>query len=91
VRQDVILGGYQDSWVRRRLRAWLWKQWKRVRTRIRELLQLGLPDWAATNLGNTRKGPWRSAKVLNNGLGKLYWRSPGLISVADRYAQLRMV
>jgi hypothetical protein len=36
----------------------------RVRTRIRELRQLGLPDWAATNLANTRKGPWRSAKVL---------------------------
>ncbi len=25
----------------------LWKQWKRVRTRIRELRALGLPDWAA--------------------------------------------
>jgi group II intron reverse transcriptase/maturase len=80
-----------DSWVRRRLRACLWTQWKRVRTRIRELRRLGLPDWAVMNLSNTRKGPWRSAKVLNNGLGKLYWRSLGLVSIADRYAQLRTV
>jgi RNA-directed DNA polymerase len=79
-----------DSWVRRRLRACLWAQWKRVRTRIRELRKLGLPDGAVMKLANTRKGPWRIAKVLNSGLGTLYWRNLGLLSLADRYAQLRM-
>jgi hypothetical protein len=80
-----------DQWVRRRLRACLWKQWKRVRTRIRELRQLGIPDWLVWNLGNTRKGPWRSAKVLSNGLGKRYWRNLGLVSLSDRYALPRTV
>jgi len=34
-----------DGWVRRRFRACQWKQWKRIRTRHRELLALGLPEW----------------------------------------------
>ncbi|MGM1022942.1 MAG: group II intron reverse transcriptase/maturase [Bacillota bacterium] len=33
-----------DQWIRRRLRMCLWKQWKRVRTRIRELRALGVPE-----------------------------------------------
>nr|WP_237728521.1 group II intron maturase-specific domain-containing protein [Paenibacillus sp. OSY-SE] len=36
-----------DQWLRRRLRMCLWKQWKRIRTRIREPRSLGVPDWAA--------------------------------------------
>ena len=32
-----------DQWIRRRLRMCLWKQWKRVRTRYRELRALGVP------------------------------------------------
>ena len=33
----------------------LWKQWKKVRTKYRNLIKLGLPDWAALSLANTRK------------------------------------
>ena len=34
-----------DQWIRRRLRMCLWKQWKRVRTRQRELRALGVPEY----------------------------------------------
>jgi len=44
-----------DEWTRHRLQACLWKQWKRVRTRIRELRNLGLEDWAVFPLANARK------------------------------------
>ena len=37
-----------DRWIRRRLRMCLWKQWKRVRTRYRELRALGVPDIMST-------------------------------------------
>jgi len=37
-----------DQWIRRRLRMCLWKQWKRVRTRIRELRALGGPSGPAS-------------------------------------------
>lgn len=78
-----------DGWIRRRLRACLWKQWKRGRTRLRELRRLPLPEWVARELASTRKGPWRLAKVLSNGLGKAYWSDLGLVSLGERYARLR--
>ena len=40
-----------DPWIRRRLRMCLWKQWKRVRTRLRELRALGVPEWACFDDG----------------------------------------
>ncbi|MCX6309309.1 MAG: group II intron reverse transcriptase/maturase [Bacteroidia bacterium] len=51
-----------DSWLRRRLRMVIWKQWKRVRTRLRNLIKLGIPKAKAYQFANTRKGYWRTAK-----------------------------
>src|SRR5690606_14561797 len=45
-----------DQWIRRRLRMCLWKQWKRVRTRLRELRALGVPEWACFMMANSRMG-----------------------------------
>jgi hypothetical protein len=42
-----------DKWIRRRLRMCLWKQWKCVRTRIRELRALGVPEWAVFVMANS--------------------------------------
>ncbi|GGE00195.1 hypothetical protein GCM10010911_68900 [Paenibacillus nasutitermitis] len=42
-----------DQWIRRRLRMCLWKQWKRVRTRIRELRALGVPEYCVSHLSHT--------------------------------------
>ncbi len=48
-----------DSWIRRRLRCVVWKQWKRGRTRYKELCKLGInPVLAAKTAGNPH-GPWR--------------------------------
>jgi len=79
-----------DEWVRHRLQACLWKQWKRVRTRIRELRSLGLPDRAVFPLANARKGYWRvSGGPLNRALGSTYWQAQGLISLHATYRTLR--
>ena len=79
-----------DEWVRHRLQACLWKQWKRVKTRIRELRNLGLADWAVLPLANARKGYWRvSGGPLNRALGAAYWQAQGLISLLSTYRQLR--
>lgn len=51
-----------DKWIRRRLRMVIWKQWKRVRTRLRNLIKLGIPKAKAYMFANTRKGYWRTAK-----------------------------
>ncbi len=79
-----------EGWMRRRLRMCLWKQWKRVRTRYRELRALGLPEWVVHEFANARKGPWRMAHgPMNRALGNAYWQSQGLMSLTERYSFLR--
>lgn len=50
-----------DSWLRRRLRMYIWKQWKRVRTRYAMLRKCGLDQKTAIKFANTRKGYWHVA------------------------------
>ncbi len=83
--------GKLDSWIRRRLRMCLWKSWKKPKTRIRNLIKLGVPSWKAYEWGNSRKGYWRISKspILNKTLGNPYWSNQGLKSLQKRYEFLR--
>src|SRR5579884_1521008 len=80
-----------DEWLRRRLRQARWKEWKRVRTRVRNLRALGTPHQKAYEWGNTRKGPWRIAgsALLQRTLPNAYWESLGLRGFAASYSRLR--
>lgn len=81
-----------NQWLRHRLRACVWKQWKRVRTRYRELRRLGLPAWKVHEIANARKGPWRMAHgPLNNVLTIAYWQEQGLIDLVRRYQEIRQL
>ena len=51
------------GWIHRRLRALLWKQWKRPKTRARELMRRGISKAYAHRVGAARKGPWRMSQV----------------------------
>ncbi len=79
-----------DKWLRRRLRACRWKEWKRGYTRKRNLQRLGVPEWSARQ-GWSRKGPWRMAHAgaLQHAMGRPYWADLGLRSLAERYAAIR--
>lgn len=77
-----------DKWIRRRLRMCLWKQWKRVRTRIRELRALGVPEWACFVMANSRRGTWEMSRNTNNALPTSYWEAKGLKSLLSRYLEL---
>ena len=59
-----------DEWLRHRIRAVYWKQWKRVRTRYKMLRALYLPEWKVHEMANCRKGAWRAAGMLNAVLTK---------------------
>ena len=79
-----------EGWIRRRLRMCLWKQWKKIRTRYRNLTKLGLPDWAALRLAYTRKAYWHIAgDSLNSALPNAYWANLGLMSLTNRYCKIR--
>ena len=77
-----------DQWMRRRLRMCLWKQWKRVRTRIRELRALRVPEWACCVMANSRRGAWEMSRNINNALPTSYWEAKGLKSLLSRYLEL---
>ena len=80
-----------DSWIKRRLRMCLWRNWKKPRTRVRNLIRLKVPYGKAYEWGNTRKGYWRTSKspILHRTLGNSYWESQGLKSLQVRYKTLR--
>ena len=50
-----------DEWLRRRFRMYIWKQWKKPRTKVANLRKLGIPADKAYQWGNSRLGYWRIA------------------------------
>jgi RNA-directed DNA polymerase len=80
-----------DGWIRRRLRMCLWKNWKKPKTKVKNLIRLGIADWQAYEWGNTRKSYWRISKspILHRTLGNSYWNRQGLKSLQARYETLR--
>jgi RNA-directed DNA polymerase len=72
-------------WVRLRLRAALWRQWKTPRRRRAALLELGVRLRLASNTAGSGRGPWHlaRAKALSVGLPNAYFKSLGLPSLAE--------
>ena len=79
-----------SQWLRRRLRMYIWKQWKRIRTRYSELQRRGITQEQAWQWANTRKGYWRIAgsPILSRALPDKYLESLGLINFKQRYEKL---
>jgi RNA-directed DNA polymerase len=76
---------YLTRWVRLRLRAALWRQWKTPRRRRAALLKLGVLPRLASNTAGSGRGPWPLArtKALSVGLSNAYFHSLGLPTLAD--------
>lgn len=76
-----------DEWLRRRLRCCIWKQWKKVRTRIRNLQRLGITSNLAYQWGNTRKGYWCVSKspILQRSITNERLRKSGYKSLLKMY------
>jgi RNA-directed DNA polymerase len=71
-----------NAWIIRRLRAYIWEQWKLPRTKVRALRRLGLGEKSAKQLGNTRKGPWRIVKhshIIHAMPEQMFTRQLGLV------------
>jgi RNA-directed DNA polymerase len=74
-----------DEWIRRRVRMCYIKQWRKPRTRIRNLIKLGSPRYQAIGVGLSSKGPWRLAKTFGSqgGLSNAYLKKQGLVSLRE--------
>ena len=81
---DLLI--HLTCWVRLRLRAALWRQWKTQRRRRAMLLKLGVIGKLAANTAASGKGPWHLAhtKALCIALSKAFFRDHGLPSLFER-------
>ena len=81
-----------NGWLRRRIRMYIWKQWKKPKTRVKNLLKLGIPEWAAYNYGNSRKGYWRMSgtTTLNNALSNERLAQAGYFDISQKYKSLHL-
>ena len=61
-----------DQWIRRRLRAVVWKQWARPGTRFRQLRKRGVNAKDAILTARSNRGPWRATLTA-----ALCWALPG--------------
>jgi RNA-directed DNA polymerase len=74
-----------DQWIRRRLRCFLWKQWKRGRTRFKKLVARGVSRDLAAQTAGSPHSAWRlsCSPALSIALPNRYFRSLGLPSVGS--------
>jgi len=79
-----------EQWIRRRIRCCYWKRWRHVRTRIGELIALGVPRRQAIRHGISRKGPWHMAKTIASGVGmtNAWLAAQGVLSLKTLWAEL---
>ena len=68
-----------DKWVRRRIRACYWKQWRKARTRIANLRTLGVGRDQAVTHGMSSKGAWvmSSSQAVHEALSITGPAAPG--------------
>jgi RNA-directed DNA polymerase len=74
-----------DHWLRRRVRMCYWKQWRKVRTKVRNLLALGTGKRHAILTALSSKSYWHLSRTLatQTGMTNDWLKRQGLLSVRD--------
>jgi RNA-directed DNA polymerase len=82
-----------DEWYRRRLRMVIWKQWKQIGTKLKNLIKLGVKRSKAWEWANTRKGYWHIANsfILNTTITTERLRQAGYVFLTDYYLKVRVI
>lgn len=78
-----------DEWLRRRIRQYYWKQWKRTTRRNQMLRLLKATPEKAWQWANTRKSYWAIAgsAILSSTLTSAYLRKQGWPTLSQYYEQ----
>jgi RNA-directed DNA polymerase len=79
-----------DGWLRRKLRCILWRQWKRPRTRFRELCRRGIDATRAAASASNGRGPWWNAGAshMNQAVPTKTLAKLGLTSFTQEHQRL---
>jgi RNA-directed DNA polymerase len=80
-----------DKWIRRKLRCFRLKQWKRSRTIWRNLKQAGVPHQEAANLAASGKGWWRKADTAasHRAMPNRWFEALGMVNLTHQYLLLQ--
>ncbi len=67
-----------------------WKQWRKVRTKVRNLIKLGVSQRLAISCGISSKSYWHSARTegINIALSNEYLAQQGYYSLRDRWVEI---
>ena len=79
-----------DEWLRRKLRCIVWRQWKRPRTRLRNLREHGLAQARAAISAYNGRGPWWNAgsSHMHQALPTAALTRMGLTSLLEEHRRL---
>jgi len=81
-----------DSWIRRKLRNLIWRNWKRPFTRAKNLMQRGLPQAQALKSAMNGRGPWWNAGAahMHAAFPKSYFDRCGLLSLLEQRRRFQL-
>jgi RNA-directed DNA polymerase len=79
-----------DEWLRRRIRVYIWKQWKTWRNRAEQMCKLGVPRILAYGVASNNDGPWKSAgtPAMTKAFPNARLSQMGLCSLHEIYVTL---
>lgn len=79
-----------DKWLRRRVRACYWKQWRKSKTRLKKLISLGVSYCVARGFAMSGKGAWRLSKTsgVQRALSIAYLTAEGMFNLEERWHSL---
>ena len=81
-----------NKWLYHRIRMCIWKQWKKPKTKIRNLLKMGVPTDLAWQAGNSRRGYWFTTHTvaINMAMTKERLISSGFYDLAIAYQSVHV-
>ena len=81
-----------NGWLYHRIRMCIWKQWKKPRTKVRNLIKMGVPKDLAMQAGNTRRGHWFATHTVavNMAMTKERLINSGFYDLATAYQSVHV-
>ncbi len=81
-----------NGWLYHRIRMCIWKQWKKPRTKVRNLINMGVPEDLAMQAGNTRRGHWFATHTvaINMAMTKERLINSGFYDLAIAYQSVHV-
>ncbi|SHL49433.1 group II intron reverse transcriptase/maturase [Anaerocolumna jejuensis DSM 15929] len=81
-----------NKWLYHRIRMCIWKQWKKPKTKVRNLLRMGVPEDLAWQAGNSRRGYWFTTHTvaINMAMTKERLINSGFYDLATAYQSVHV-